>query len=202
MTYADAHFNSVTLAADNVVLVTSGTASGSVAVSGTGLTRTVTISNITGNGSLGIAIGSGTASDLAGNYAPAADSPSLVVDGAAAEVMGVSSTQPAGTYGRGAEIPIAVTFNDPVTVTGTPELALNAGGGAAAMYTGGSGTDTLTFLYVVGSGQAASNLMLRLDERAGAQRRDDRWDQFRAARDVDLASAVRPRPAVDGEHRH
>ena len=62
VTYADANFNSSTLAAANITLNKTGTANGTVGVSGTGLTRTVTISGITGDGSLGISIVAGTAS--------------------------------------------------------------------------------------------------------------------------------------------
>ena len=72
VTYADANFNASTLAAGNITLNKTGTANGTLAVTGSGLTRTVTISSITGDGSLGILIAAGTASDLAGNLAPAA----------------------------------------------------------------------------------------------------------------------------------
>ena len=37
-------------------------------------------------------------------------------------------------------------------------MALNAGGGSAAVYSGGSGTATLTFLYSVAAGQSVSGL--------------------------------------------
>ena len=72
VTYADAHFVSSTLAVANITLNKTSTANGTVGVTGTGLTRTVTISSITGNGTLGISIAAGTASDLPGNLAPAA----------------------------------------------------------------------------------------------------------------------------------
>ena len=71
VTYSDLNFNASTLTAANVTLNATGTAAGTVSVSGTGNTRTVTVSDITGNGTLGISIASGTASDLAGNLAPA-----------------------------------------------------------------------------------------------------------------------------------
>ncbi len=72
VTYADANFSSSTLAVGNITLHSTGSASGNLAVSGSGTTRTVTISSITGNGILGISIASGTASDTSGNLAPAA----------------------------------------------------------------------------------------------------------------------------------
>jgi uncharacterized delta-60 repeat protein len=72
VTYADANFSASTLANGNVTLNYTGDAAGTVAVTGSGTTRTVTISSITGEGTLGISIAAGTASDLAGNTAPSA----------------------------------------------------------------------------------------------------------------------------------
>jgi hypothetical protein len=85
--------DNVSLAADNVTLISTGTgfANGTVAVSGTGNTvRTITISNITGiDGILGISIDAGTASDLAGNLAPAAGpSATFAVDNATGDFNG------------------------------------------------------------------------------------------------------------------
>jgi len=71
-------------------------------------------------------------------------------------VTNVTSTAPNGSYGTGASIDIEITFSDVINVTGTPELALNSGG--IASYSSGSGTNTLTFTYVVGAGQNSSHL--------------------------------------------
>ena len=63
---------SVTLSNGDVTLVKSGTADGTINVSGSGLSlRTVTISGITGDGTLSITIAAGTAMDGASNAAPA-----------------------------------------------------------------------------------------------------------------------------------
>ena len=65
--------DTVTLTAANVKLNKTGTANGTVAVSGTGKhNRAVTISNITGNGTLGISIQAGTACDNSGKCTAAA----------------------------------------------------------------------------------------------------------------------------------
>jgi len=72
VTYTDANFASSTLSIANITLNATGSATGTVSVSGTGNTRTVTISNITGSGTLGISIAAGTASDTLGNLALAA----------------------------------------------------------------------------------------------------------------------------------
>lgn len=80
VSYTDA--NSINLASNNITLNKTGTANGVVSVTGSGLsTRTVTISDITGNGTLGISIASGTATDIVGNLALASGtSTSFIVD--------------------------------------------------------------------------------------------------------------------------
>jgi predicted outer membrane repeat protein len=84
VTYTDVHFNASTLTAGNVTLNKTGTANGTVLVSGSGTTRTVTITNATGDGSISISIAAGTASDTASNTAPAAGpSAAFIVDNTA-----------------------------------------------------------------------------------------------------------------------
>jgi hypothetical protein len=89
-------------------------------------------------------------------YATAADTwvSQVASVGVAPKALGVSTTTANGTYGVGAVIPITVSFDAPVTVTGTPKLHLNSGGDA--VYTSGSGTSTLTFTYTVAAGQTTS----------------------------------------------
>jgi len=71
VTYGEA--DNVVLTWNDVVLNRTDTANGVVTVSGAGnTTRTVTISNISGGGTLSISLGADTASDAAGNLAPAA----------------------------------------------------------------------------------------------------------------------------------
>ncbi|HEY3840210.1 MAG TPA: Ig-like domain repeat protein, partial [Bryobacteraceae bacterium] len=91
----------------------------------------------------------GGAGSLAGNK-------NIIIDTVAPTVTNVSSTTPNGTYGTGAGINVTVTFSEAVNVTGTPQIALNSGGSAS--YASGSGTSTLTFTYVVASGQSSSHL--------------------------------------------
>ena len=72
ISYSDDRFDGSTLSDSDITLNKTGTANGTVTVSGTGTSRTVTISNIVGNGTLGISVAASTASDVAGNSAPAA----------------------------------------------------------------------------------------------------------------------------------
>jgi hypothetical protein len=91
VTYTGA--DSVTLIPGNVTLNKTGTADGTIAVTGSGTsTRTVTLSNITGNGTLGISIAANTASDLAGNTAGAAGpGTTFTVDNADGDLNGDST---------------------------------------------------------------------------------------------------------------
>ena len=64
-----------------------------------------------------------------------------------------------GTYTAGDSVSITVAFSEAVVVTGTPTLELETGAtDAKATYTSGSGTDSWIFTYLVGSGEAATDL--------------------------------------------
>jgi hypothetical protein len=74
-------------------------------------------------------------------------------------VTNITSTTTDGTYTAGQEIPITVQFSEAVTVTGTPQLTLATGGsGTIVNYANGSGTNTLTFIYVVTDGDTWADL--------------------------------------------
>ena len=117
-------------------------------------------------------ISGGTIADAAGNpasrAAPAAPgapgslaaASAVRIDGTAPRVISVDSDAPAGPHGPGALIRVNVTFAEAVRVSGSPSLALNASAGAAAAYDGGGGTDTLSFLYAVRTGDHAVRLGL------------------------------------------
>ena len=74
----------------------------------------------------------------------------IVADETAPTVISISSTANNGTYGIGSVIPITVTFDESVTVTGTPQLTLETGDTDAVVnYSSGSGSNVLTFNYTV-----------------------------------------------------
>ncbi len=73
-----------------------------------------------------------------------------------ATVTSLTSTSPNGTYTTTAPIYITVNFSKAVTVTGTPQLALNSGG--TASYYSGSPSNALVFKYTVGSGDSSPAL--------------------------------------------
>src|SRR5204863_6372644 len=55
------------------------------------------------------------------------DNQAIVIDAVQPAVTNVTSTTADGTYGAGAVIAVTVQFNKPVTVTGTPQIALATG---------------------------------------------------------------------------
>jgi hypothetical protein len=118
-----------------------------------------------------IAVGGGLIAVGAPQYGPVpdGDDPPNGSDGAAyvfaaavpvvtpTIVSGVSTTAAANTQEAvGATVSITVAFSAAVSVTGTPQLALNDGG--VAKYVSGNGTSTLIFNYVVAAGQNTPDL--------------------------------------------
>jgi hypothetical protein len=84
---------------------------------------------------------------------------SINVAALAPAVTNVTSVKDDGTYGIGETIEITVQFSHAVDVTGTPQLLLETGAAdRTANYTGGSGSDTLTFTYTAQTGDETADL--------------------------------------------
>ncbi|MBB2149931.1 MBG domain-containing protein [Pedobacter gandavensis] len=98
--------------------------------------------------------------DLVGNVAPqrttTTNATKVAVDNIPTTITSVSTTAGNGPHGIGVTLPITVTFSEPVTVTGTPRIALNSGGNAT--YSGGTGSAILNFNYTVASSQNTAQL--------------------------------------------
>ena len=78
---------------------------------------------------------------------------------AQASVSNVTSSTADGSYKVGDAISIQVVFSEAVTVTGTPQLTLETGSTDAVVdYASGTGTNTLTFIYTVASGENSTDL--------------------------------------------
>jgi hypothetical protein len=86
----------------------------------------------------------------------------LTITSVPPDVIDVEAATADGLYGAGATILLTVTFDQPVTVDtagGVPTLQLETGAtDRLATYVGGSGTNTLTFAYVVQPGDATPDL--------------------------------------------
>ncbi|MFC1734561.1 M6 family metalloprotease domain-containing protein [Candidatus Hydrogenedentota bacterium] len=152
VTYTGA--DSVALASGDVTLNTTGTANGSVSVSGVGnTTRTVTISSTTGNGTLGISIASGTAS-AGGKTAPAVGpSATFDVDNPAPAVnIGLPSTD--FTISGPVTYEVTYTAADSVTLS-NGDVTLNktpTANGTVSVSGSGSTTRTVTVSSITGDG--------------------------------------------------
>ncbi|WP_316840693.1 MBG domain-containing protein [Pedobacter gandavensis] len=109
-----------------------------------------TLKDLVGNSGAFILSPAGTPGSLGANAA-------IIIDTTTPTVASVSGTN--GTYNIGTTVPISVVFSEPVAVTGTPTLALDAGSPAANVnYSSGTGTTTLTFNYTVAAGQSSADL--------------------------------------------
>lgn len=122
--YADA----VTLTNGNVILNKTGTANGKVAVSGAGTeTRTIIISNITGDGTLGISLKAGTATDTAGNNAAGAGpSATFTVDNLGPTVT-LSSSVPEHFNSKLVPIQVDIHFTEQVTWAAQTQIRVENG---------------------------------------------------------------------------
>ncbi len=153
---------------DFTVTTVSGNASGTVSSvsSSSGSSMDITVSSITGTGSLRLDLNANTnIVDGLGNgnntngYVASFNGEAHTVDTDAPTVSSVTSSDADGTYKTGDSISITVTFTESVTVTGTPTLTLETGtNDRTATYSSGSGTSTLTFAYTVQSGDESSDL--------------------------------------------
>ncbi len=150
--------------ADFQVTGTNG-ATGTVAgVIGSGTTYTVTVNNISGDGSLRLDLKSTGTNivDGAGNAAPGYTAGETYdIDRVAPTVTSVGAPM-AGTYRTGQPLEFTVNFDEAVTVdstNGTPSIALtlDTGGTVQATYKSGSGTNALVFSYTVVAGNADAN---------------------------------------------
>jgi hypothetical protein len=168
--------DAVSLSGADVTLNKSGSADGSIAVTGTGTaSRTVTISNISGDGSLGISIDSGTASDTAGNSAAAAGpGNTFIVDntGPAATAIVPDTAGPTNADSLGFSVTFdedVVNFNNAADVTvnhsGTAHAGVTVSGSGsvyAVSITGVTGDGSLTMTINTGSDlqDVAGNLLV------------------------------------------
>jgi gliding motility-associated-like protein len=116
ITYADANFNTSSLALSNITPITTGTATGTIGLSGSGTSYTVTISNTSGTGTLGISIAAGTASDIAGNIAGAAG-PSVTFSVTPTPQTITFNALPTETYGNADFSPGASSDNNGIPIT-------------------------------------------------------------------------------------
>ena len=121
-------------------------------------------------GASGLSLNNGTILDIAGNNAnlnlPVPGTASsfsankaIVIDGIVPTITSVSSPDENGTLTFGTTVGITVTFDEVVTVAGTPQLSIETGINDATLdYSSGSGSPTITFNYTVATGHTSTDL--------------------------------------------
>ena len=94
----------------------------------------------------------GAAGSLAANK-------NLFIDGLSPTITSISSNEIDTTYSISDTLAITVTFSEAVTVSGVPQLTLETGStDAAANYISGTGTNVLTFQFIVVNGYTSEDL--------------------------------------------
>lgn len=148
-------------------LTPTGNATGTISnvvANGDGRTYTVTVNNISGDGTLRLDLkNAGTGiQDGAGNTASGYTSGDLYNIDRVAPEIGPVTVPAAATYRGGEQLEFTVNFDEAVfvdTTGGTPSIALtlDTGGTVQAYYVGGSNTSALTFSYTIVAGNADAN---------------------------------------------
>lgn len=160
--YTDA--TAITLAPSDVVLNKTGSAAATVLVTGSGLTeRTVTLTDITGSGTLGVSVLAGTATDAAGNSAPASDPSAVVVVDNESPTVTVSQAPDQQDPALALPINFRVLFSEPVTGFDASDVAVGGSATGVVLSTSGSG-DTYTISVV----QAETEGLISVAVRANA----------------------------------
>ena len=108
VTFTDVNFDAASVSASDFQLVTTGTAFGTIGISGTGASRTVTVSNITGNGTIAVQLKAGSVLDLAGNSNSAVTSTAFAVDNS-----GPTITISGPVAAKGGSVQFTVSYADP-----------------------------------------------------------------------------------------
>ena len=143
-----------------------GTATYSSGSGTSALVFSYTVASGQNTAGLAVAAVNGTIADLAGNALSTGNLPEtftgVVIDTTTPTVSsvvasGTGITAGTGDLGVGSVVTLTVNLSEAVSVAGgVPTLTLNDGG--TATYTGGSGSNALTFSYTVAAGQNTADL--------------------------------------------
>ncbi|MEK7793731.1 MAG: immunoglobulin-like domain-containing protein, partial [Candidatus Hydrogenedentota bacterium] len=162
LTYQDPA--SVDLTLDAITLHTTGDANGTVDVSfGASPSPLVTISNITGAGSMSISVAANTAVDIAGNQSPAAG-PSDTAGVGNGVFVSVGAPSRAHASTQDVEFTVSYTNADAITLSPADVVLTNTGTAAANIAVGPSSSDpangrVVTLSNLVGNGTLNISLL-------------------------------------------
>jgi hypothetical protein len=128
---------------------------------GSGSSYTVDVMPTT-NGPVEATLTASSVTDTAGNANTVSSPLSIDFQTLAPRLTSVTTTTQNGSYREGQTISIKVNFSSAVDVTGTPQITLETGvSDAVVTYSGGSGTEVLTFDYTIQAGHTSSDLDYR-----------------------------------------
>ncbi|MFA7309150.1 MAG: hypothetical protein WC045_03780 [Patescibacteria group bacterium] len=146
--------NTAVLAANVTVSGTSTAANNSFACIQTNVSTVDCTINITSTGDLVI-----SATDNAATTSLQGETGYIIDSTPAPVVTNVTSTLGNTSYGIGTQVPVLIAFNKVVVVTGSPLIALETGVvDQSALYSSGSGTSQLTFIYTVQTNDSTTDL--------------------------------------------
>ena len=165
VTYADANFASSSLTTGGITLNKTGTADGTVGLTGSGTSYTVTISSITGVGTLGITVGANTSLDTATNAnlaSSASTTFAVTASGGGTVVLTHTSSNtgavPVSRYGETShtgEGLLAQCFTTGSTATTLTKVTLNLGASSGTI--NGSSQPIVVSIYNETTGTAYRN---------------------------------------------
>jgi gliding motility-associated-like protein len=137
-----------------------GLSAGDFSLTNASAATPLTIDNITytieitpaADGAVGISLPADAAVNIGGNGNIASNSIRIIADVTAPVVTQVS-VPTNGYYKAGSTLNFTVKYSEQVIVSGTPAIPVNIGGtNVSAIYTGGTGTQLLSFSYTVQNG--------------------------------------------------
>jgi hypothetical protein len=116
---------------------------------------TATVSPIS-QSSVSVSLSASVVNDAAGNGNSASTTLTRTFDNQGPTVTNVTSSDSNGTYNASQTVTIQIVFNEIVNLIGSLQITLNSG--ATVIYSSGSGSTVLNFVYTVQAGQNSSDL--------------------------------------------
>ena len=149
-------FSGTSVGADSVELFLNGNSIGNATIDGEGNWSLDYTGTSLQDGSYTLAA---ISSDVAGNTTPGAAPFDFEIDTVAPTVTGVTTSTGDGTFGQGSTVSLVVNFSESVVVTGSPKLGIELARSSPNVdFSGGSGTNALSFNYLVGPDDANRDL--------------------------------------------
>ncbi|RYU91630.1 T9SS type B sorting domain-containing protein [Mucilaginibacter terrigena] len=153
LNYTDANFNFSTLSTGDITLDKTGTADGTIQLNGSGTAYTVSVTGITGSGTLGFSVAANTAQDIPGNLADAGGPSAKIFVGALSNLTTTANLfgptfDPLTTGGYTASVGELITSTTvtPTAADAGTTLQVRVNGGTYAAVTSGAASAPLPLI--------------------------------------------------------